>query len=85
MEFAKRNSLDCFRFIKSTTWFGVLMLLVGNLQSQEWELVQTPISNAGGYMNNMHFINKNIGWIVGTSDAGDILHTTDGGRNWSVQ
>jgi hypothetical protein len=36
-----------------------------------------------GTFNDIHFINENEGWLVGT--AGIIVHTTDGGSTWNEQ
>jgi photosystem II stability/assembly factor-like uncharacterized protein len=36
-----------------------------------------------GTFNDIHFINNQLGWVVG--DGGVIGHTTDGGANWITQ
>jgi photosystem II stability/assembly factor-like uncharacterized protein len=56
-----------------------------------WESIQTEVLSN---LVSMCFIDANNGWIVGnggtiqgwsTDDTSRILHTTDGGANWTVQ
>lgn len=53
-----------------------------------WEkLIPRIIEELGGNiepnLNAVHFVTKEIGWIVG--EFGLILHTGDGGRTWALQ
>ncbi|RQW79054.1 MAG: T9SS C-terminal target domain-containing protein [Geobacter sp.] len=57
----------------------------GMVSAQDWQFVETPIGISRGVMNSMHFIDKYTGWIVGNSTQGDIIHTTNGGIDWTTQ
>jgi len=46
----------------------------------EWTYLNNPVDVG---LNSVYFINENEGWIVG--NKGVILHSVDGGRNWSGQ
>ena len=50
------------------------LLLHTNDGGINWNVMYSPSSH---YLNNISFINKNDGWILG--DRGTILHTTNGG------
>jgi len=51
--------------------------------------IETPIEKPGiliTRLNSLHFINSDVGWVVGADSGNDgvILKTTDGGTSWSV-
>lgn len=66
----------------------LLILNVILIQAQSpWLATNTPL--AGRY-DDMFFVNKDTGWAVGTGPGplpynGLLIHTTDGGANWSTQ
>jgi len=60
------------------TLLGCIALL--NAAAQGWVLQP---SNTSFNLNDVHFVDANIGCAVG--DSGTILTTTDGGDNWIVQ
>jgi len=51
--------------------------------------IETPIEKPGMLitkLNSLHFINSDLGWVVGADSGNDgiVLKTTDGGSSWSV-
>jgi len=38
-----------------------------------------------GILRDVHFYDNNLGWAVGDTPDGVILHTSDGGQNWAPQ
>ncbi len=66
------------------TIFNILMLLLivtTAFPQSGW--VEQTVSNAYGGLNDIYFINKDMGWIIG--EYGNIFHTTNGGENWISQ
>jgi len=45
-----------------------------------WQLQNSGTNVA---LHSVHFINENVGWVVG--ESGTILRTTNGGANWQLQ
>jgi photosystem II stability/assembly factor-like uncharacterized protein len=76
--------------IKFTTWFSVFLTesgkawAVGNKGmiaysmdwGHTWELLESGVSQP---LWEVHFINENVGWIVGGLTSSIILHTKNGG------
>lgn len=50
-----------------------------NPKEERWV---TQTSGTTNLLNAVHFLNKNEGWVAGASAT--LLHTTDGGANWSA-
>ena len=51
--------------------------------------IETPIEKPGiliTSLNSLHFIDSNVGWVVGADSGNDgiLLKTTDGGSSWSL-
>ena len=52
-----------------------------NLYSQgSWESVESPTNQ---FLTSVYFVDSLYGWAVG--DSGTIIHTTNGGSDWSFQ
>ncbi len=52
-----------------------------NLYSQgSWESVESPTNQ---FLTSVYFVDSLFGWAVG--DSGTIIHTTNGGTDWSFQ
>ena len=52
-----------------------------NLYSQgTWESVESPTNK---FLTSVYFVDSLYGWAVG--DSGTIIHTTNGGTDWSFQ
>ncbi len=49
---------------------------------QVWVTQTSPLT---GTLTSVCFADKNNGWIVSSSNWGEIVHTTDGGNNWTTQ
>lgn len=47
-----------------------------------WTTQSGPLT---GYLNAVHFIDKNNGWIVSSDNWGEIAHTSNGGNTWERQ
>lgn len=69
---------------------GLLLSLAATTQAQgiDWEDLSLPIPE--GWLNGMHFVDENTGWIVGSQGSGEtnqpvIFHTADGGETWTEQ
>jgi photosystem II stability/assembly factor-like uncharacterized protein len=62
---------------------SIIIFFLFNLQamSQEKWTIKNPMPLDVDF-EDVCFINPNTGWTVGRS--GQILHTTDGGKNWSI-
>ncbi|MDZ7742178.1 MAG: YCF48-related protein [Bacteroidota bacterium] len=58
----------------------LVLLLPVLMQGQPWQKVELPTEQ---YLRSVYFTDSLFGWIAG--DSGTILHTTDGGENWSIQ
>lgn len=54
--------------------------ILSSTDGKAWVQGQVPIQSN---LNSVYFVDANQGWAVG-HDA-SILHTTDGGRTWSIQ
>jgi photosystem II stability/assembly factor-like uncharacterized protein len=71
--------------------FGIAIMLTticyfGNASSTTEKTIMIgwePQNNPGEHLISVEFVDKNSGWAVG--HHGTILHTTDGGKNWSLQ
>lgn len=61
----------------------VLLLVFSSLSYSQlsWEKISNDPLNET--LTSVFFLNKDIGWAVGYS--GKIIHSTDGGKNWSLQ
>ncbi len=55
-------------------------LIQGGDTQETWQHVELPINAT---MNRIRFANDLVGWAI--SRSGDVVHTSDGGRSWSVQ
>jgi photosystem II stability/assembly factor-like uncharacterized protein len=68
--------------MKSVIKFFLISILIISLSySQDgWELQN---SDSTEFLNDVYFLDKNIGWIVGRD--GTILNTINGGENWTKQ
>ncbi len=52
-------------------------------KGQIWNTIQTPTIQD---IYRLLFVNNNSGWgLIGPNSDGNILHTDDGGNNWSIQ
>ncbi|CAN5419618.1 hypothetical protein BH10BAC5_BH10BAC5_19230 [soil metagenome] len=60
--------------------FNLLVSMTVNLYSQSW--VQQN-SGTSKHLRDVYFINQNTGYIVGGSNIGIVLKTTNGGNNWN--
>jgi photosystem II stability/assembly factor-like uncharacterized protein len=60
--------------------FFINILLVSSATAQAWQILTKPTSET---QRSLHFSTADEGWSVGYN--GTILHTTDGGTNWSIQ
>jgi photosystem II stability/assembly factor-like uncharacterized protein len=54
-------------------------LVVGSAKPS-WK---APVLPNSGLMHASHFVDEKLGWAVG--DLGNIQHTQDGGKNWTMQ
>jgi photosystem II stability/assembly factor-like uncharacterized protein len=36
-------------------------------------------------LEDVFFVNQQVGWVAGKGTGGFIMHTTDGGKNWGIQ
>jgi len=64
---------------------SVLIIVVLNLHvfcfgQGSWEKLNVSVTNN---LNSLHFTDSITGWAVG--DSGIIVHTSDGGENWTIQ
>lgn len=75
--------------VRGVATVGTLMVGVGRPgqivarsvdQGTTWTTGSTPVH---GSLNAVHMLNDKQGWAVG--EFGTILHTVDGGQNWTVQ
>ena len=67
-------------------FFSILYLATTFLSDNPpgWYQQQLPVSNT---ITDISFIDSLRGWVITERNGGDayILHTTDGGNNWSIQ
>jgi photosystem II stability/assembly factor-like uncharacterized protein len=49
-------------------------------RTSEWEVLQSPTNDL---LRKLYFVDSNNGWATGLS--GDIIHTSDAGKSWSLQ
>ncbi|MBU0509837.1 T9SS type A sorting domain-containing protein [bacterium] len=61
--------------------WAAALALAGSVLGQSWTW-QSP-QPQGNYLNDVEIFANGTGWAVGT--CGAILHTTDGGQNWSAE
>lgn len=64
--------------------YGIILLsiiITGTGYSQQYWLKQ--VSPTQKRLNDVHFLDSLTGWAAG--DSGIIIHTTNGGTNWSIQ
>lgn len=47
-----------------------------------WSVIHTSNADSGMHFSSVHFVNRNVGWVVGTNE---ILHTENGGDSWVSQ
>jgi photosystem II stability/assembly factor-like uncharacterized protein len=68
----------------------MLLLILSNKSFADmgWMLQSSGITGEDPSLNSVHFVDENIGWIVGNdinNKIGYVLHTIDGGKNWNTQ
>ena len=82
-------TLNCLEFFDGLNgWAGGVTSLDGNLRyvifrfidGDTWEPIILPEGRGGTSLNEIFFLNRNFGWVVG--DNGYTAYTTDGGREW---
>ncbi len=61
--------------------FFFILFLPYSARSQSWQC-QNPLPT-GNHLSSVKFIDSTTGWTVG--DYGTIVHTTNGGMNWTSQ
>lgn len=63
-----------------------LLLLATNIAKSEgvWQPLQLQISNRTLVFQDIQFVDAQNGWGIGESGF-EILHTTDGGKKWTIQ
>jgi photosystem II stability/assembly factor-like uncharacterized protein len=67
---------------KNLYWLFITLFLCSVMYPQDGWFRQSPLPT-GNYLNDVHFINENIGYAVGNN--GTIIKTIDGGENWCTQ
>ncbi|ATC98778.1 MAG: YCF48-related protein [Pseudomonadota bacterium] len=77
---AKNLLTDITRVGSQTLAVGKWGNIVYSNDNQEWLQANSPVQSL---LTGVYFINANVGWAVG-HDA-TILHTKDGGKNWTIQ
>ena len=60
--------------------FFLLLVVVPAESQPQWKALASPTSRN---LNKVCFIDSLEGWVAG--DTGTILHTSDGGNNWTRQ
>ncbi len=58
----------------------LISMIICHLSTAQWEW-QNPLPQ-GNDLNDVFFINENLGWAVG--NCGAIVKSTDGGENWEL-
>ena len=69
--------------IRPNLFLSLFLFLIASsttLAQQNWERVPSPTNR---YLRHVVFVDSLWGWACG--DSGAIIHTTDGGLNWTVQ
>lgn len=51
----------------------------------QWEIISPPVDYMSNSFKNLHFINKDTGFVVGTFDGlSTVIRTLDGGNSWDT-
>jgi photosystem II stability/assembly factor-like uncharacterized protein len=65
-------------YISGGSWFGVTNILIKTIDGgQTWDSLSTGIVSGGQFINKIHFINKDTGYM--TRDNNQVIKTFDGG------
>lgn len=66
--------------LKSYCILIAILLQIPSYPQGTWEKINVP---TGQFLRSISFTDSLYGWVAG--DSGTIIHTTDGGKSWTVQ